>query len=125
MIAADTSSMIAYFAGDEGADVALVQRAVRGDDLVLPPVVAAELFSDPRLPKTIASALVRIPLLALNATYWFRAGELRARAARSGRKARLAGALIAQACLDHDVELIARDRDFRIYRQIAALRVVP
>jgi predicted nucleic acid-binding protein len=31
----------------------------------------------------------------------------------TGFKARLADALIAQACIDHDVALITRDKDFR------------
>ena len=46
MIAADTSTMVAFLEGDEGDDVELVQSAIEHQQLVLPPVVApAELLS--------------------------------------------------------------------------------
>ena len=45
--------------------------------------------------------------------YWERAGLLRAGTLARRRKAALADVLIAQSCLDHDVESITRDRDFR------------
>jgi hypothetical protein len=32
---------------------------------------------------------------------------------RKGCKARVGNALIAQSCIDHDIALITRDRDFR------------
>jgi predicted nucleic acid-binding protein len=39
----------------------------------------------------------------------------------NGLKARIADTLIAQSCIDHDVPLITRDRDFRHF--FRALRI--
>jgi len=57
--------------------------------------------------------------------YWERAGLLRARILRRGRKARLADTLVAQSCLDHDVELVTRDADFQHFAHAAGLGVFP
>ncbi len=57
--------------------------------------------------------------------FWERAGLLRARIISGRRKARLADALIAQTCLDHDVPLITRDRDFRHFARVSALKLLP
>ena len=40
------------------------------------------------------------------------------------RKARLADTLIAQSCLDYDVPLISRDRDFRSFARTSPLRLL-
>ena len=47
MIAADTSSMVAFLAGDAGDDVEVIQSALDHQQLALPPVVLTELLSDP------------------------------------------------------------------------------
>ena len=46
MMAADTSSMVAYLKGESGGDVDRLDEAGVAGDLVLPPVVVTELFSD-------------------------------------------------------------------------------
>jgi predicted nucleic acid-binding protein len=38
-------------------------------------------------------------------------------------RARLPDALIAQSCIDHDVALITRDRDFRYFAKYCGLRL--
>ena len=123
MIAADTSSVIAYLAGATGADVATVDVALRDRQLCLPPVVLTELLSAPDLPKEVAIRLLELPLLAVTDGYWQRAGTLRARALAAKRRSRLGDALIAQSCLDHDVRLITRDRDFRLFARAAGLKI--
>ena len=50
MIAVDTSSLVAYLQGDPGGDVDVVDAALADKRLVLPPIVLAEILSDPRLP---------------------------------------------------------------------------
>lgn len=55
--------------------------------------------------------------------YWERTGLLRAKILQQGYKARLADTLIAQNCLDHHALLITRDKDFKIYKEIAGLRL--
>ncbi len=123
MIAADTSSVIAYLAGATGADVATLDVALRDRQVCLPPVVLTELLSTPNLPKDVALMLRELPLLAVTDGYWERAGALRARGLAAKRRARLGDALIAQSCLDHDVRLITRDRDFQLFAGAAGLKI--
>ena len=47
MVALDTSSMIAFLSGPNGADVSAVETALRFRQGVFPPVVVTELLSDP------------------------------------------------------------------------------
>jgi hypothetical protein len=112
MIAVDSSSWIAYLSGATGRDVEALDLAVSQEQAVLPPVVLAELFSDPKLPAKTAQRLKELPLLEVLDGYWERAGSLRSRVLARGLRARLADCLIAQSCLDHDVPLITRDSDF-------------
>ena len=90
MIAADTSSVIAYLAGAAGADVATLDAALRD-----------------RQPTDT--------------------GSVPGRSARgvSERSAalELGDALIEQSCLDHEVRLITRDRDFQLFARAAGLKI--
>ena len=113
MIAVDTSSVIAYFAGDDGSDVVVLEYALSDQTVVLPPVVLAELLSAPNLDQEVALALTDLPTLDILNGYWVRVGSTRANVLRGGNRARLADTLIAQSCIDHDVPLITRDHDFR------------
>jgi hypothetical protein len=112
MIAVDSSSWIAYLSGATGRDVEALDFAVSQEQAVLPPVVLAELFGDPKLLAKTAQRLKELPLLEVLDGYWERAGSLRSRVLARGLRARLADCLIAQSCLDHDVPLITRDSDF-------------
>lgn len=114
MLALDSSAVIAYLSGAETAGARAVAAAFDGRRACLPPVVLAELLSDPILPVAVAALLKELPRLELiDDGYWERAGALRARVLAKGLKARLADALIAQSCIDHRVPLITADRDFR------------
>jgi predicted nucleic acid-binding protein len=42
---------------------------------------------------------------------------------RKGIRAKTADALIAQSCIDHDVALITRDRDFRHFVRHCGLKL--
>jgi hypothetical protein len=121
MIAADTSSLVAYFNGEAGADVERLAAAASTGDLVLPPVVVTELLSDPQAADAIVDHIRQIETLALSDGYWVRAGYLRQVLRRQGLKARVADALIAQSCIDHQVALITRDRDFRHFAKHCGL----
>ena len=125
MIALDTSSIVAYLAGDQGPDTAAADVAIVDKAAALPPVVLAELLSAPNLRRSGREALIALPLLDVLDGYWERAGLLRARLRTLGLKARLADTLIAQSCLDHEVGLITRDDDFRHFVQHAGLQIVP
>lgn len=124
MIAIDTSSFVAYLSGGSGADVEATALALQHRQGVLPPVVLSELLSDPELPDSVKGLFVQLPLLEVTEGYWERTGVLRSGLLRQGRKTRLADALIAQSCLDHEVELITRDRDFRHFASEAGLRLL-
>ena len=124
MIAADTSTWIAFFHGAPGRDVELLDRALGDRQVLMPPPVLTELLSDPKLPSDIRATLVELPLLQIAEGFWARAGELRAAVLRGRRKARLGDALIAQACVDNGVALVTRDRDFRAFADAAGLDLV-
>ena len=113
MIALDTSSLVHYLAGSAGADVEAVDSALAQSQACLPPVVLSEILSDPRLPPDLAGLVLQIPSLEVTGGYWERAGRLRARVTAKQRKAKLADTLIAQSCIDYDVALVTRDRDFQ------------
>ena len=124
MIAADTSTWIAFFQGATGQDVELLDRALGDRQVLMPPPVLTELLSDPKLPSDVRATLSELPLLQIADGFWGRAGELRATVLRGRRKARLGDALIAQACVDNGVPLITRDRDFRAFADAAGLDLV-
>jgi hypothetical protein len=125
VIAVDTSSLITYLAGTSGPDVPVVEQALVNRQVCLPPVVLTELLSDPKLPKDVASVLLRLPLLPVLEGYWERAGALRARVLAMGRRAPLADTLIAQTSLDNDIGLVTRDADLRPFQRVAKLRLIP
>lgn len=121
MIAADTSTWIAFFEGDGGEDVQLLDKALGDRQVLMVPAVLTELLSDPQLSANAAGSLKELPMMEIESEYWTRAGELRAKVLAKGRRARLGDALIAQSCLDHRVQLLARDRDFRAFAETAGL----
>ena len=124
MIAADTSTWIAYLEGDSGSDVQLLDRALDDRQVVMVPAVFTELLSDPKLPSRVVHTLAEVPMIEIEPGYWERAGFLRAKVLAKGRKARLGDALIAQTCIDHGISLVTRDRDFRSFAHSAGLGLV-
>ena len=123
MIAADTSSLVAYFTGAVGVDVERIGAALAAGNLVLPPVVVTELLSDVAAAERIDAEISSIQTLDLTEGYWARAGRMRRTLRRHGLKAKVADALITQSCLDHDVALITRDRDFRHFAKHCGLKL--
>lgn len=123
MIAADSSTVIAFFHGDDGHDVERFDRALDSAELVLPPVVLTEVLSDPGLDPDFKDLVLVIPVLEIQSGFWGRAAETRARILSKRLRARLADSLITQSCLDHDTPLITRDRDFRHFADFAGLQL--
>ena len=124
MIAADTSTWVAYLEGATENDAELLRQALSNKLAVMAPVVLSELLSDPELPSQVASSLIDLPLIQTTDGYWQRAGLLRAKVLRRGRRARLGDALVAQSCIDEGVSLLTRDRDFRAFTEAANLDLV-
>jgi predicted nucleic acid-binding protein len=124
MIAVDTSTWIAFLQGDSGDDTDLLDRALQDRQVLMVPVVLTEVLSDPKLASEISETLSELPLIEVEAGYWQRAGQLRAKVLAKRRKARLGDALIAQSCIDHGVPLLTRDRDFFGFAEAAGLNLV-
>ena len=123
MIAADTSSWISFFEGDEGQDVLALTKALQARQVVMAPPVLTELLSDPELSPSVAQILLELPMVPLKEGFWQRAGKLRSRALARKRKARLGDALIAQCCIDADIPLITRDGDFKAFAETLKLKL--
>ena len=85
MIAADSSSLIAYLGGQQAPDTDAIDIALAANDLYLPPPVIVELLGggDDR---AYLSVINRASLLPLSAGYWLRARDARRllRVAESG-----------------------------------------
>ena len=123
MIAADTSSLVAYFSGAGGVDVDALAAALAGGQLVRPPVVATEILSDPATTSVFEAEISLLEMLAIFEKYWLRAAQSRRKVQRNRLKAKVSDALVAQSCIDHDVALITRDRDFRHFAKHCGLRL--
>lgn len=124
MIAADTSTWIAFLEGTRGEDAQMLDRALEDQQVWMVPVVLTELLSDPKLSSGVADTLSDVPMIEIEPGYWQRAGALRARVLSKRRKARLGDALIAQSCIDRGIPLLTRDRDFRAFVEAAGLDIV-
>ncbi len=123
MIAADTSALVAYFSGDSGQDVDQLGSAMSAGSLVLPPVVVTEILSDPTADPALDADIRLLETLAITDGFWTRAADSRRVLLKHRLKAKIADALIAQSCIDHDVPLITRDRDFRHFAKHCGLRL--
>lgn len=123
-MAVDTSSWIAYVSGEKAADTDALDRALAQSQILIPPVVLTELLSHPKLPEALSTVLENIPLIEITFGYWKRSGALRAQLLAKGYRAKTADALIAQACIDSDIPLITRDRDFRPFASLCGLKLI-
>ncbi len=121
MIAADTSTWIAFLQGQPGEDAQLLDQALADRQVLMIPVVLTELLSEPSLPAGVAETLAEVPLIDVETGYWQRAGKLRVKVLSRRRKARLGDALIAQTCIDRSISLLTRDKDFRAFAEAARL----
>jgi predicted nucleic acid-binding protein len=123
MIAADTSTWIAFFQGEPGKDVELLDGSLRDRQVLMAPPVLTELLSDPGIRSEVSKTLLELPLIEIQPGFWNRAGALRAKVLAKRRKARLGDALIAQSCLDAGIPLLTRDRDFRAFVETASVNM--
>lgn len=124
MICADTSSVIAYLQGDEGGDAELIDRALADQTLALSPVSVTELLCDTTATPAYEHFVLEIPTLEIKPGYWERAGRLRAKLVQHHYCPKIADSLIAQSCLDYQIPLITRDRDFRAFQKFAGLKLL-
>jgi predicted nucleic acid-binding protein len=123
LIAADTSTWIAFIQGNGGKDVELLDSALADRQVLMAPAVLAEILSATKLPGEVKDSLSNIPLIEITDGYWERVGALRAKVLAKGRKARLGDAMIAQSCIDRGISLLTRDKDFRSFAEAAGLKL--
>jgi predicted nucleic acid-binding protein len=121
LIAADTSTWVAFLQGERAEDTQLLDRALADHVVLMVPPVLTELLTYSDLSSEFEETLLEIPLVDTQSGYWQRAGALRARVLSKRRRARLGDALIAQSCIDHGISLITRDKDFRAFAEAASL----
>jgi len=124
MISIDTSSLIAFFGGRSGADVDAVGTVLHDGVAILTPPVVAEFLSDPSLPKELELAILDFPRVQLEPDFWLRTARLRRKLLAKNLRARLADSLIAQCCIDHQLTLITRDKDFQTIEEHSNLRTI-
>jgi len=122
LILADTSSLAAFLDGGEGSDVDRIDAALANEELFMAPPVVAELFSRPKSAEAYR-LIQKLALVEITEGYWERVGLNRALLLSKGYKAKLADALIAQCCIDADVFLITRDRDYRHFANCCGLKL--
>ena len=79
MIAADSSTWVAFLQGDGGEDLQLLQKALQDRQVLMAPAVLTEVLSAPQLPSSVAATLSEIPLIEVTDGYWERAGMLEPR----------------------------------------------
>jgi predicted nucleic acid-binding protein len=113
LIAVDSSTLIAFIQGAPGTDVDQFDRSLAAGDIAIPPVVLTEVLSDQALPVQHRAFILRLPRIEVSGGYWVRAASTRALLVGNRLRARLADTLIAQSCIDTELPLITRDKDFR------------
>lgn len=124
VVAVDSSTFIAYMQGSGGDDVETFVATLRSGEIALPPVVVTELLSEPLLPTHHRQVVLNLPILDSSPPgYWVRAAATRSTLIAKKLRALLPDTLIAQSCIDHDVPLITRDRDFRHFAKHCGLKL--
>lgn len=117
----DTSIWIEFF---RGLDLPPLEQALRDGDVVLAPVVAAELVSAP-LPaagrRKLEAFLRDLPLHPTPLEHWLRVGALRASAARRGVALSTPHAHVAQVAVDLNGAVWSKDA---VFERLAARALV-
>lgn len=124
MIVADSSVLIPWAEGNPTDKTRLLRFHIGQETLRVAPVSITELLSTRDLRPEVRLVAQNFDLLELQDGYCARAGLLRGRCLAAGRRARLADALIAQACLDADLPLLTSDADFAVFQLIGGLKLV-
>jgi len=110
-----------------GEAIVELERALKGGNGVVPPLVVAELVTGARTVAERAAIGDLLQELSIHDTpldHWIAVGELRQRLKRSGITATIPDAHIAQCALDRDAVLLNRDAIFRRMARHIPLRVV-
>lgn len=111
-VVADTSVWIEFFAGRPALEL---EEALQHGNVVLPPLVVAELVSGARR-KAERAAITRLieelPVHDTPVDHWVRVGELRRTLLDRGLSVSTPDAHVAQCALDRNALLLSRDAVF-------------
>ncbi len=124
MIAADSSSLIAYLDGEIAEDTEAIADAFAALDFILPPPVLVELMGKASTAAAYDEIARNAALLPIAPGFWMRARANRSLILSKGLKARGMDVLISQCCIDAGVPLIARDSDFQHFADWCGLKLV-
>lgn len=111
-IVVDTSIWIQAFRGKE---IPLLEEALKGGRVVLPPLVLAELLSGVRNKneeRRLIQFLSYVPLHPVGRSHWKNVGLLRAALGREGLAASIPDCHIAQCALEIEGLLLTEDKIF-------------
>lgn len=123
VVVADTSAFVELLAGRPAP---VLVAALSRDEVVLSPIVLAELVSGARSRRDrvlLEGRLARLALFDATRDHWVRVGELRGACARRGLTVTTLDAHVAQCALDLDGELVARDKVFDAVARLTKLRL--
>jgi len=109
LIALDSSVLVDFFSSRLEPRNNRGRELIRNGHAVIAPATLTELLSAPKGGRAAREILDEFAMLAITDGYWERAGLLRAAVLQAGRKAALGDSLIAQACIDNDVQLLTRE----------------
>jgi predicted nucleic acid-binding protein len=104
----------------------LIRAIESGETIVSTGLVLQELlqgFSGPKARAEILDRFAAVPLIVPNRDDHIHAAELRNHCRRSGVQAGTIDALFAQLCIEHDLEMLTSDQDFRHIAGCCALRL--
>lgn len=123
MLALDSSALVSFFKNEDAEFSRLFKIILISEQIVVSPVVYAEVFSHPLLKTEEIELIEAIKSLPIKEGYWKRAGLVRAFLYKKGCKPKLPDTLIAQSCIDHDVPLLTRDDGFLPFAEFCGLKL--
>ena len=122
----DTSVWVEFF---RGRPLPRLEQALGDGDVVLPPIVAAEMVSAPLAAnerRQLESFLRELPWASTPPEHWLRVGTLRAAAARKGLTVSTPDAHVAQVAVDLGGSVWSDDQVFaRLAGKSLVRRFVP
>jgi predicted nucleic acid-binding protein len=108
-------------------EVEALRRAINaGEAIITTGLVLQELlqgFSGPRAPEQIIERFAALPFLTPTRTDHINAAELRNECRRRGVQVGTIDALLAQLCIQHNLTMLATDRDFRHMAGYCSLKI--
>ena len=123
-IVVDTSVWIEYF---KGVDYPTLDKALKDGNVLLPPIVLAELLCANQKSiqkKEFLSFLEELKFVNCNFDHWARVGEFRFFFAKKGITISTPDAHIAQTCIDGGHALMSNDKIFLQIAKVIKLNLI-